>query len=176
MVSDPQDETTRLQAIRHYRRFCEMVAKERAAGIVIETTDEWWGEIAETLLAVEQSASVLAATMREQVALSLFRAEQAAKASAEAQLINRNSQLQETRTMTPQLQEWNNAINCATEFPPEESLTGRWMRRVQSAGMALASDYEKAVERANREANLAVALRLKLEEVAGPEIASSVNV
>jgi prefoldin subunit 5 len=63
--SDPQDETTRLQAIRHYRKFCEMVAKERAAGIVIETTDEWWGEIAETLLAVEQSASVLEAARQE---------------------------------------------------------------------------------------------------------------
>jgi predicted nuclease with TOPRIM domain len=46
-----------LDDLRHYRRFCEMVAKERAAGVVIETTDEWWGEIAETLLAVEQSES-----------------------------------------------------------------------------------------------------------------------
>lgn len=79
-------------------------------------------------------------------------------------------------SMTPQFQEWNDAVNCATEFPAHDSPAGRWMSRVASAGHALAHDYIKVLERADREARLAVALRLKLEEIAGPEIASSVHV
>ncbi len=71
------------------------------------------------------------------------------------------------------LQEWYDAVNCATERRIG-SPADRWMRRVASAGDALARDYVKVVERADREARLAVALRLKLEEAAGPAVASSV--
>jgi hypothetical protein len=45
-----------------------------------------------------------------------------------------------------------------------------------SLGRPLTERIRLLMERANREARLAVALRLKLEEVAGPEVASSVNV
>lgn len=73
------------------------------------------------------------------------------------------------------LKDWEEAVNCATEWPDENNVTGRWMRRVLAAGNALARDYVKAVERANAEAKLAVRLRDKLSEVAGPEVASSVE-
>jgi hypothetical protein len=59
-------------------------------------------------------------------------------------------------------------------MPPHDSSAGRWIARVDAAGRRLARDYEKAVENLHREANLAVRLRQKLEEVAGPEIASSI--
>lgn len=41
---------------------------------------------------------------------------------------------------------------------------------------ALAQDYSGVLKRADYEARLAVALRLKLQEVAGPNVASSVDV
>ncbi len=73
------------------------------------------------------------------------------------------------RLMTPQLQEWEDAVNAATA----DALNPHAVR-MESAGRVLARDYVRLLERANAEASLAVRLRQKLEEVAGPDVASSV--
>jgi hypothetical protein len=83
-----EDETTRLQAIRD-----ELSGRVKAHIAYCEFDRQQPCDCPEQALrvdilaALEAQASVLeAATMREQLALSLFRAEQAAKASAEAQV------------------------------------------------------------------------------------------
>jgi hypothetical protein len=111
--SDPQDETTRLQAIRadgdllaevgmdgakwaaaFMRQHMGKVLSADPSNPTTGTVDEadmlaWFCNaiMAGFDEATRRGESVLeAATMREQLALSLFRAEKAAKASAEAQL------------------------------------------------------------------------------------------
>lgn len=85
--------------------------------------------------------------------------------------------------------EWHDAIGCASDHANEP-----WKLRVQAAGMSLATDYEASLsvlrdsldrplveriailtDRANNEARLAVALRNKLYEVAGADIASAIE-
>ncbi len=113
--------------------------------------------------------------LERQLRIEIDNAQRAEAELSEARARLAVPQAQNGGVMNTFLQDWHDAVNAATEWTPD-SPSGRWMARVSAAGMALARDYEKLAERANREARLAVALRQKLHEVAGPEVASSVNV
>lgn len=171
-----QDETTRLQAIRHYRKFCEMVAKERAAGIVIETTDEWWGEIAETLLAVEQSASALEAARQAIVD------QEAASVRAHTQQAHRISELEaQGDALRQQIAEltkerdaaYGRLLEAATEVPGQSLsdlaahvVTAGWRLKRQRDDLAVQVNAHGALiaaERATVDA-LTAALRELVEK------------
>lgn len=70
--------------------------------------------------------------------------------------------------------EWHDALNCATENPLPGTMLASYLARLTAAGNALAADYEKAVERADREAAGRVRVHLALAQHGG-EAASRIN-